>query len=847
MNFRLTAVLFGSIFVVGLALLIVSFTGGGKPPTDTILEELAGAKADQIDTVEFDREGGGKLKLVRDRAAKDKDRWDVVEPFKARADSGAVGEVVSALLKAKPAPFAQMPNLTNAKLQPAGLRVTLRQGDRASTVSLGDVTLGGKGVVFVTTSARPSRPMAVPRAALEPLFREANKSGLAADLAKGAGDFRSKTVFEAARGAGDDVIGVTLRARGKTLSLVQSPRGWKFVEPSGWGDADPAGDAAAAPGTFTGVRPLLGALTSLQALSAADFVESPTPQDLEKYGLNPNNPDRVEVRLTNKDKVETVAFVGKKEAAAPAPPAGPHGMTPPPASKWWVQVQGQPGVVRANAGDLSGLVSVVENPDPLRDRNLLTAEKARIDGLDLAGGAVKLRKLGGALGAWKLYGNPAAGDPQVASLTEVERVVNALTERRTVRSFPAGNEANFGPGAVTVKVWADGFEAADPKGDAKADPRAEPKEKGKPTTLVFGKVEGELVNVKRTLPEGQTDFFLLPVKVKVGAGGEVVDVLRAANEPRVDFLDKSLKSFASTAAAKLTVQGAANFDLDRDDKADEASAKGPVFRFAADARGAAGQQYKKGEQADVQVVQDLLDILATTQSVTRFVDEAPAPEKLAEYGLGTATKLRVTVGLKAEGDDKERVYEFGKETADPNFVYVQQRGRPAVFTLPKFIPDKFTSADLRNRAIFKVNPAEVARVEIVGWGDKLGAPSDLVLEKNKEGTWVAVKAPTPGYVADPAKVNAFVAALGTLQVRSYTGDAAMDPRHGLGDPKQVFVVTLANAAGGHHLHLRLGGPADPNGTTLYAFTGRVPDGKPIVTVDAAPFKAYKDGPAAFSR
>lgn len=842
MNFRLTAVLFGSIFVVGLALLIVSFTGGGKPPTDTILEELAGAKADQIDAVEIDREGGGKVKLVRDKAAKD--RWDVVEPFAARADSAAVSEVVTALLKAKPTPYAQMPNLASAKLQPAGLKVTLKQGDKASTVNLGDVSLGGKGVVFVTTSARPNRPMAVPRAALEPLFREPNKSGVAADLAKGAADFRSKLVFAAdVRGAGDDVTGVTLKARGKTLSLVQSPRGWKFAEPASWGDADAAGDAAATPGTFTGVRPLLGALTSLQALSAADFIENPTPQDLEKYGLNAGNPDRVEVRLTNKDKVETVAFVGKKDAAAAPPPANPHGMTPPAASKWWVQVQGQPGVIRANAGDLSGLVSVVENPDPLRDRNLLASDKPRIDGLDLASGAVKLRKLGGPLGSWKLYGNSAAGDPQTASLTEVEKVVNALAERRTVRGFPAGNEANFGPGAVTVKVWADGFEPAEPKGDAKA----EPKEKGKPTTLVFGKVEGDLVNVKRTLPDGHTDFFLLPVKVKVGAGGEVVDVLQAANEPRVDFLDKSLKPFASTAATKLAAQGAVTFDLDRDEKADETSAGGPVFKFAADARGPAGQQYKKGEQADVNVVQGLLDILATTPSVTRFVDETPTPAKLAEYGLGAAPRLRVTVGLKGEGDDKERVYEFGKETADPNFVYAQQKGKQAVFTLPKFILDKFTGADLRNRSIFKLNPDEVVKIEIQGWGDKLGAPSDLVLDKNKDGTWVATKAPTPNYVADPAKVAAFLKLFSPLQVKAYTNDSVIEPKHALVDPKQFFVVTLVRADGTHALYLRLGGPVEPNGPTVYAFTNRVPEGKPFVAVDAAPFKPYKDGPAAFSR
>ncbi|MBA4189448.1 MAG: hypothetical protein C0467_15770 [Planctomycetaceae bacterium] len=843
MNFRLTAVLFGSIFILGLVLLVMSFTGGSKPSTDAIMEELAVTKPDQIDVIEFERDGGAKLKLVRDKNSKD--RWDIVEPNPAKADSAAVNEVISTLLKAKPTSYSAMPNLSTAGLQPAGIKVTLRHGEKFSTVNLGNVTPGGKGVVFVTTSARPKRPMAIPRASLESLFREPNKDGAAADLAKWTGDFRSKAVFAAdTRGAGDDVIGVTLKNGGKTLSLVQSPRGWKFADPAGWGDADPAGDTAAAPGTFTGVRPLLGALTSLQALTAADFIENPTPQDMEKYGLNPNNPARVEVRLTNKDKVETVVFIGKKDGASTPAPASPHG-APPKTDKWWVQVQGQPGVIRANSGDLSGLVGVIANPDPLRDRNLLSVEKVRIDGLDLANGAVKLRKPGGPLATWKLYGNPAAGDPQVATLVDVERVINALTERRTIKSFPAANEANFGPGAVTVKVWTDGFEA---NPDAKADPKAEPKEKGKPITLTFGKLEGDLVNVKRVLADGTTDYFLLPVKIKLGSSPDPVDLLQAVNKSRLDFLDKDLKGFSSTNVSKLTVQGAANFDLDRDDKSDEVSAGGPVFRFAADARGPAGQVYKKGEQADTQTVQGLLDILATTPSVTRFVDETPTPEKLAEYGLGTATKLRVIVGLKGSGpDDKERVYEFGKETADPNFVYAQQRGKSGVFTLPKFIYDKFPNADLRNRVIFKVNSAEVSKIELVGWGDKLGAPSELILQKDKDGNWVATKAPTAGFVADTAKINAFLSTLSGIVARTYTGDNSMEPKHGLGDPKQVFVITLANAAGGHHLHLRLGGPADTNGTTIYGFTNRVPDGKPIITVDAAPFKPYKEGPAAFAR
>src|SRR5436190_15596411 len=103
MNFRLTAILFGAIFVAGVALLVWTFTGDDRPPTDLLMEEIAGAKPSDIDTVEIEREGGAKLKIVRD--AKDKKQWNIVEPYPARADADAIEGVISALLKAKPTTY----------------------------------------------------------------------------------------------------------------------------------------------------------------------------------------------------------------------------------------------------------------------------------------------------------------------------------------------------------------------------------------------------------------------------------------------------------------------------------------------------------------------------------------------------------------------------------------------------------------------------------------------------------------------------------------------------------------------------------------------------------------------
>ena len=108
-----------------------------------------------------------KLKLVR--AAKDRweVEWDATVPrgeatLQGKADPAAINELVTALLKAKPTTHPELStNPAVHGLQPPGLKVTLRQGsERSSTINFGDVTSGGKGVAFVTTSARPSRPLA---------------------------------------------------------------------------------------------------------------------------------------------------------------------------------------------------------------------------------------------------------------------------------------------------------------------------------------------------------------------------------------------------------------------------------------------------------------------------------------------------------------------------------------------------------------------------------------------------------------------------------------------------------------------------------------------------------------
>ena len=136
-----------------------------------------------------------------------------------------------------------------------------------------------------------------------------------------------------------------------------------FTAPTGWGAADAIGDSRSpVPGAITGVNQLIGTITNLQAANPADFIEKPTKEQLAEYDLNDGNPNAIRVEITNKDNEKLVAFIGKKDAAAPATPPIPGS---PPSNKVWVRVEGQPGVIRATAGDTHRL-SRHRQSDPLR-------------------------------------------------------------------------------------------------------------------------------------------------------------------------------------------------------------------------------------------------------------------------------------------------------------------------------------------------------------------------------------------------------------------------------------------------------------------------------------------------
>lgn len=835
MNFRFTAALLGGVLLVVVVLLVIAGRDDKDTQTDVLAAELVavGAKAEDIDTVEIEKADGSAVVLVRTN--KDQNAWQIQKPISAKADGSKVTPIISALLRAKPTTYAELSsNPAVHGLEPVGVKVTIRKGqERSSTVNLGDVTMGDKGVAFVTTSSQSKRPMAVRRSDLDPLFRDGAKDGKAVDLVKWTSDFRTQSVFPAdSRALGEDVALLKLELPNKKKELVLSRApdgGWKFDSPAGWGAADTEGDSSGLPDKFTGVGPLLRALSNVAAGVPADFIdESKGPAE---YGLNADNPDRIRVEMKLKDGQTAVAYLGKFEGGAPPPaPKDAKDVTPPPLptpAKVYVSVDGLTGFIRASAVNLSGLGQLITDPSPLRDRNLLNVSAGKqVDGIDilLPGQApdqpTKLRKVGA---EWKLYGG--RNDPQTAYLTAATRLADVLSARRSIKDFPGPNPADFAAVAATLFVWVDGFNP--PIAD-----KAEPGKKAEPVKLEFGRVEGETVYVRRTLPGGAVNVFALPTSVKVGAVSEQADVMKSVAVSRLDLLDRSLPSFSDSAPVRITVNGVTNYVLARDEPTKDdkpgAAPKETLWRFVEPPE-------RKGQVADGAAVRDLINLLATSQSAfDKFVDEGGTDP--GTYNLASP-RLKVVIDLG--GKDNTRGFEFGRDATDADKVYARVVGKPAVFTMQRRALDRFANPDLRDRVIFRGVPVgQVTSAEFVGWGG-----ITLKFEKNKDGVWTPQPPTPPAFAVDPAKLNAFVELLSRAPIKTFE-PGKPDAKHGFGDPKVSLTARLKWAGGEAYVNL---GASPDNGATYYGWTSSLPAPDQIFTIDAALFKPYKDGPGGFAK
>jgi hypothetical protein len=819
MNVRLPLILLGlvGLALVGLLVAVSSDSGPAAGQPLLVINNVTDPKAaaDQVDAVEITRTEPTEGKLVFTKGEGGK--WAITEPTAARADTFAVDNLVRELVRLKPTPFAELSGNPAAHgLDKPTVKVTLRAGSSGeATLNLGTTTIGkDRAVTFVTTGERPGVPVAVRRGDLDPLFKAGGGDGPAWGLVKWASDFRDRRLIGGdLRDPVSDLQKVSLKHAGKELALERTASGdWRFLSPPGYGLADVAGAPEPSNETVTGVRPLLNALTALQA-DPADVIENPEP--LDKYGLKPDDPNVLRVEFVPKAGKPEVLYIGKRvdEKAVPV--------------KHFARVEGDAAVVKLQTDRFAQLTKLVADPAELRDRTLVSdVKKDAIDAIDVAvgGQTVRLRRVSvGAARQWVLYGGPT--DPQIAG-PAAQTLVDALTRPRAAREvLPAPNDAAFAPPEVKaeVKLWFDGTEPPAAPAEAGKLP-AEPKLKGdgKPAvTLLFGRREGDAAFVRRTAADGTKADLKVP------------DALAAqAARGRLDYLDLKLRSFATNAATKLAFsRGAEPFELAKDEKPDPLYPTGK-WTFAKPDR-------LKAQAADAgRVNDDLLGLLAT-QTANRVVSEQPSPDDLKRYGLDPAgPRLRVTV--TQTGEPKELVYEFGTETDDKGQVYAKEGGRPFVFTVPKFVADNFLSLDLRDRTLYRIDRAKVQRVRVKGWKAVLGSPTEYTFDRKGTG-WEAVQ--PAGFQVDPAKLEQLLGA--ALSPRAAAFVPGPTPEQGLdiNAAPNAFQITV-EAEGGAKTVLTLGNETD-GGANVFAQTESLKG--EVATLPAGPFKPFREKPAALGK
>ncbi len=751
MNFRLTAIFFGLVlaFVVGLLVLVLTDPGKGGLGDDTMLPELRDFKEKEIDGLELTRAaavGNGEEKLAFARNADSK--WELKEPFAAKVDSAAVESVVRDLLRLKPTSYGELTdNLTLHGLDRPTYRVTLRKGGASAGLNFGLSTLGARPVTFLTTSGKPSRTLAVLRGDVASLLRDSasRQDGEASKLGKWLPDFRvRKPLGGDLRDAALEVTALKLNYGPQELALARpAGSGWSFTSPANFGEAEEVGDSAAQPpnAAFTGVRPLLTALTSLQVAGVDDYLEA--PGDLAQYGLKPGDPNAVRVEMAGKSGVETLTL--GKAVEANGKPVAP--------AKVYAKIDGDSGVMMASFDRLDALKATLRSPGELRNKDLLSeSARGKADALDLTVGGTltRLRKValpGEATPQWVLYGGPT---PVAARSAEVEKLLAALAKPRVARevlSAPYDPVFADPEKKATLRLWAGGLDGVKPpavKLEVGQYP-AEPTPAGTPTELTFGKAEGDIVYVRR-VTEGKS------------ADVKVPDALLAAvTKSRADLIDPKFRSFTPASVSRVTFnRGAEVYDLEKDAAGNWVFAKPDAV---------------KGRPADAERFAGVLAQLAGVGG--RVINEAPTPEALKQLGLDPAPRLRATLAV-ADPANKDRVYEFGNDTDEGRAVVVRQLGRPYAVQAPRVAFDALMATDLRDRTLFTLDPAKVKRLKVRGWQSVKGALTTYQFERGPAG-WAAT-AP-PGVAVDPAKVERLVALLAKPRVETYVGD--VKPEHGV--------------------------------------------------------------------
>lgn len=847
MNFKTTYVLFG-VFAAVLVLFGVTQLLNLQSPKDQSVYALPSLhdkkkpiRSDDIGTVEIARTKPAEETLVFYRTEQG---WKLREPS-VRVDSYMVDRLVNQVIDAKKEEKADVTeNLKQLGLDAPRTVITLTQkgGNREWKLNLGEESVTGGSsdkVLYVTSSDRPTQPLAIRRMDLENAFKKVN-------------DFRSKSLL--ADSPFDIVSAELQRPKHELIDLEKSSDGkWRFEKPP-FGEADQEGEpSTAAVGgekKLTGVRDLLQAIADVRVESEDDFAATnASDTELADKGLERG---KELLRIEVKRQPSSFGSEEKKPAVRDGLLIG--NKVDEKGEKLYARLESDKNIVKVSAKKVDPILKVAENPQVLRNRDLTQIDQNKVDAIDVRPNereVVKLRKTGQPP-EWKLF---EASKTQEAESSVVQGLLSALTAKRQVKDFPEANKSDADLGldkpTAVVSLWVEGIKKEEKKDekkdgpakdekkedkkdqakeekkdtkppeakkDEKKDQSAEPSLKDETPTvkLMFGKKDKDVVYVRREVGKEVT-------RLAVPA-----TLLDQATEGELAYLSRKLPTFAfnSEVSKVLLVRDGRTYEMDK----------------VSDEKAPAGWKMKQPSDlaertADSAKIERLLTELRDLRAV-KFITDKASEGELERFGLKSPV-IRATVTIaKPEKKTEEHVYLFGKETDDKANVYAKLGNRDIVFVVAKSILEPLHS-DWRDPTLFHLELAKVKGLKLQGWQNLLGTPYTLDLERKSAQDWKA-KSPQD-FKLNLSAAEGLLAELSQLKVVRFLGKGVPKPEQKLTEQDGALEIVLTVEGEKEPYTLTIGGPSDHEG--YYARSNKLVD--EIFIVPKGHFEQMKEKPAYF--
>ncbi len=507
MNSRITVLFFGlllsTLWLFGL-LVAQRRVGGDRSYIAPSLRET-GLKIDKVVVKRNDKD---KETVV---FVKVNDFWYLKnDKQQVKVEGNQIDKLVDQIRDAKPDDTADVTK--DAKtygLDDPSLIVTLfgksKEGDKEVKFFVGK-TSADKAFTYVSSSDKDNKIFAVPSSSVERL------------MFKNANYLRQKRLYDFVDA---NVSSVSIKQGKQELALKRGDGNtWMFVKPNlgiaGFSkDADEPKKAEAKGAAVLSVKSLLDAIVTVRVDDDDDFI--PLGTDLASYGLEK---DKAHMQVD-------IHTVEKKEAATESLLIGEH-VKDKSRDYYYARLASDDGVMKINARWIDPIVAALKDPGKIRSKDITAIDAKSVDAVTIKQASEEFRFLrpeGAAEWQMQIVKETITGtDKDKKTKTEtttlsandsaVTRLIEQVIGRQAIVAYndiaeadAKAKDAEWGLSAptATISAYVGAVEKRDEKKKepGKDDPPAKFKGGAKPAvTLAVGKIDKEIVHIRRTLDTG---------------------------------------------------------------------------------------------------------------------------------------------------------------------------------------------------------------------------------------------------------------------------------------------------------------------------------------------------------